>query len=83
MEDPKAILTQTISTQELERRWKAVREKMMEVKIDVLVIQNDNEWLGGYVKWFTDIPARNGYPLTVIFPLDDEMTTITCGGKPP
>jgi len=83
MEDPKAILTQTISTQELERRWKAVREKMMEEKIDVLVMQNDNEWLGGYVKWFTDIPARNGYPLTVIFPVDDEMTTITCGGKPP
>jgi Xaa-Pro aminopeptidase len=83
MENPKAILTQIISTQELERRWKAVREKMMEEKIDVLVIQNDNEWLGGYVKWFTDIPARNGYPLTAIFPVDDEMTTITCGGKPP
>ena len=46
-------------------------------------MQNDNEWLGGYVKWFTDISARNGYPMTVIFPIDDEMTTITCGGKPP
>jgi Xaa-Pro aminopeptidase len=83
MEDPKAILTQTISIQELERRWKAVRESMKEEKVDVLVMQNDNEWLGGYVKWFTDIPARNGYPLTVIFPADDGMTTITCGGKPP
>ena len=56
---------------------------MKEQGIDFLVMQNDNEWLGGYVKWFTDIPARNGYALTVIFPVDDEMTTITCGGKPP
>jgi len=83
MDDPKEILTESISSQELERRWKAVREKMKEETIDFLVMQNDNEWLGGYVKWFTDIPARNGYPLTVIFPIDDQMTTITCGGKPP
>lgn len=83
MDDPKQILTESISTRELERRWKEVRAKMKEEGIDFLVMQNDNEWLGGYVKWFTDIPARNGYPLTVIFPIDDEMTTITCGGKPP
>jgi len=83
MDDPKEILTESISSQELERRWKAVREKMKEETIDFLVMQNDNEWLGGYVKWFTDIPARNGYPLTVIFTIDDQMTTITCGGKPP
>ena len=83
MDDQKQILTESISTQELERRWKEVRKRMKEEDIDFLVIQNDNEWLGGYVKWFTDIPARNGYPMTVIFPVDDEMTTITCGGKPP
>jgi len=83
MEDQKQILTESISTQELERRWKEVRKRMKEENIDFLVMQNDNEWLGGYVKWFTDIPARNGYPMTVIFPIDDEMTTITCGGKPP
>ena len=82
-EDPKQVLTTTISTQELERRWKAARKMMREEKIDYLVMQNDNEWLGGYVKWFIDIPARNGYPTTVIFPIDDEMTTITSGGKPP
>jgi Xaa-Pro aminopeptidase len=82
-EDSKQILTTPISTQELERRWKAVRKMMREEKIDYLVMQNDNEWLGGYVKWFTDIPAKNGYPTTVIFPIDDEMTTITSGGKPP
>jgi Xaa-Pro aminopeptidase len=83
MDDQKQVLTQAISTQELERRWREVRTRMREKRVDFLVTQNENEWLGGYVKWFTDIPARNGYPMTVIFPIDDEMTTITCGGKPP
>jgi len=75
------ILTQSISTHELERRWKNVRAKMVEEGIDFLVVQNDNEWVGGYVKWFTDIPGKNASPLTVIFPIDDEMTTITQGGS--
>ena len=83
MENPQEILTEAISTSELERRWKAIREVMKGESIDFLVMQNDNEWLGGYVKWFTDIPARNAYPMTVIFYIDDEMTTITCGGTPP
>jgi len=76
-------LTKIISSTELERRWREVRARMKEEDIDFLVMQNDNEWLGGYIKWFTDIPGRNSYPMTVIFPIDDEMTTITCGGKPP
>ena len=83
VEDQKQILTESISNSELERRWREVRKKMKAEGIDFLVMQNDNEWLGGYVKWFTDISARNAYPMTVIFPIDDEMTTITCGGKPP
>ena len=83
MDDQKQILTQSISTAELERRWREVRVRMKEEGIDFLIMQNDNEWLGGYVKWFTDIPARNAQPHTVIFPADDEMTTITHGGKPP
>src|SRR5512139_837372 len=83
MGDEKEIVTQSISDQELERRWKAVRARMREEGIDFLLMQNDNEWLGGYVKWFTDVPARNAQPHTVIFPLDDEMTTITHGGQPP
>jgi Xaa-Pro aminopeptidase len=83
MDDREKILTESISTAELQRRWSEVRKRMQAEKIDFLLMQNDNEWLGGYVRWFTDIPARNGYPMTVIFPIDDEMTTITCGGKPP
>ena len=58
-------LNTPISTPELERRWKAVREAMAREKIDVLVMQNNNDHMGGYVRWFTDIPATNGYPNTV------------------
>ncbi len=81
--DPKEKLTLSASDQELERRWKAVRARMEEEKIDVLVMQNSNQHLGGYVQYFIDIAARNAYPMTVIFPLKEEMTTVTCGGKPP
>jgi len=81
--EQKEVVTLAVSDQELERRWNTVRTRMKEEKIDALVMQDTNEWLGGYVKWFTDIPARNGYPMTVIFFADDLMTTITCGGKPP
>ena len=83
MEDEREILTESISDQELGRRWNEVRKRMKEEGIDFLVMQNDNEWLGGYVKWFTDVPARNAQAHTVIFPVDEEMTTITHGGKPP
>ena len=83
MGEEKVVLTQSISDQELQRRWKEVRKRMGAEKIDFLVMQNDNEWLGGYVKWFTDVPARNASPHTIVFPVDDEMTTITEGGKPP
>ena len=83
MKSDKDILVHSISDQELQRRWNEVRRRMRDEGIDVLVMQNDNEWLGGYVKWFTDVPARNAQPHTVIFPVDEEMTTITHGGKPP
>src|SRR5664279_1322080 len=83
MEDPKERLTKCISTAELERRWKAVRETMRNRKIDYLVIQNSEEFLGGTLRWFCDFTARHQFPMTVIFPVDDEMTTINCGGDPP
>jgi len=68
-----------ISTAELERRWKAVRAAMAKEKVDVLLMQNNNDHMGGYVKYFTDMPATNGYPNTVIFPRDDEMTVVAQG----
>jgi len=79
----KERLTTSISTAELERRWKAVRKMMRKNKIDYLVMRQDEEFLGGYVKWFSDFSARHSYPFTIIFPVDDEMTFITCGGFPP
>jgi Xaa-Pro aminopeptidase len=68
-----------ISTAELERRWAAVRAAMERDKIDVLLMQNNNDHMGGYVKYFTDLPATNGYPLTVVFPRDDLMTLVSQG----
>src|SRR5262245_40566297 len=73
-------ITTAISDQELERRWRAIRKEMSERQIDALVMQNANDWLGGYVKWFTDIPATNGYPKTVIFHASYRMTLIEMGG---
>jgi Xaa-Pro aminopeptidase len=69
------------SNAELDRRWSAVRREMKQRGIDVLVMQNTNQWLGGYVKWFTDVPAANGYPMTVLFEADDEMTVINSGPR--
>jgi len=72
------ILTR-ISDAELARRWAAVRRAMHERKVDALVLQSTNDWVNGYVKWFTDIPATNGYPRTVIFYADDPMTVVEMG----
>src|SRR6266704_2280650 len=68
-----------ISTEELERRWGAVRAAMKDQKIDALIMQSNNDWMGGYVKCFTDVPATNGYPVTVVFPKDERMTVIAQG----
>jgi len=70
-----------ISNQELERRWAAVRKEMAGRGIDALVMQNASDWLGGYVKWFTDVPAHNDYPRTVIFHRSDLMTVVEMGAQ--
>jgi hypothetical protein len=80
MEDPRERLTKCVSTAELERRWKATREMMREKKLDYLLIQNSEEFLGGTLRWFSDFTARHQFPMTIIFPVDDEMTLINCGG---
>jgi Xaa-Pro aminopeptidase len=66
-----------ISTQELERRWKLARDHMNERGLGALVIQTERDFTGGYVKWFTDIPAY--YPRTVIFHASDLMTVVEHG----
>jgi Xaa-Pro aminopeptidase len=66
-----------ISTSELERRWKLVRDHMKERDIGALVVQSGRDFTGGYVKWFTDIPAY--YPRTVVFHAADLMTVVEHG----
>lgn len=72
-------LRSTISQAELERRWTAARVMMAAEGIDALVMQNASDWVGGYVRWFTDLAASNGYPRTIIFYADQPMTSIEMG----
>jgi Xaa-Pro aminopeptidase len=66
-----------ISTRELERRWKLVRDHMNERGLRALIIQSERDFTGGYVKWFTDIPAY--YPRTIVFHASDLMTVVEHG----
>jgi Xaa-Pro aminopeptidase len=71
-----------MSTTELERRWAAARKGMAARNIDALLMQNSNDFLGGYVRWFTDTPLTDGYiPRSVIFPASDLMITVDMGAK--
>ena len=77
-------LLNPISTTELERRWAKghYAQVMAERHIDALVMQNNNDFVGGYVRWFTDTPVSDGYiPRSVIFPASDLMVTVDMGGK--
>ena len=76
---PEARILNRIPDAELERRWARVRAYMAQAGLDALVMQANSDWLGGSVKWFTDIPATNGYPRTVIFPREGEMTVVEMG----
>jgi Xaa-Pro aminopeptidase len=77
--DPASRILTRISQAELTRRWNAVRRIMKDRDIDAIVMQNTNDWLGGYVKWFTDLPANNGYPRTVVFHADAPMSVVEMG----
>ncbi len=79
MADANERINTPISTAELERRWAAIRAVMAERKIDALLMQANNDFMGGYVKYFTDLPATNGYPVTVVFPRDEHMTVVGQG----
>ena len=79
MADASERLICPISTAELERRWAGVRTGMAEQGIDVLLLQSSNEFSGGYVKWFTDLPSGNGTLTTIVFPKDDLMTVVAPG----
>ena len=74
-------LLNPISDAELDRRWTAVRKAMADQGVDALIVQSNNDWLGGHVKWLTDHPATNGYPKTVVFHANDWMTVIDMGPR--
>ena len=61
----------SLSEHELKRRWKAVRERMAAKGISHLVIQSQQRFVGGYFRWFTDLPGNN-YHITAVFPLDED-----------
>lgn len=69
------------SNAELDRRWAAVRYAIADQGVDALVVQSNNDWLGGYAKWLTDHPATNGYPTTVVFHATDWMTVVDMGPR--
>jgi Xaa-Pro aminopeptidase len=68
-----------ITDAELQRRWTAVSQAMETEGIDALVMQNTSDWVGGYVRWFSDLPAGNGYPRTIVFYRNQPMTVIEMG----
>jgi Xaa-Pro aminopeptidase len=68
-----------VSAQELQRRWTAVRAAMRSRDIDALVVQNSSDWVGGYIRWFSNQPATNGYSSSVVFPLEGGMSLIEQG----
>ena len=74
-------LLNPVSNAELDRRWAAVRKAMADHGVDALIVQSNNDWLGGYAKWLTDHPATNGYPKTVVFHANDWMTVVDMGPR--
>ena len=68
-----------ISESELERRWALARGIMDAEGLDALIMHAREDWIGGYVRWFTDVPALNGYPKTVAFFRDRPMVVVEMG----
>jgi Xaa-Pro aminopeptidase len=63
----------------MNRRWALARKVMAAAGVDALIMHAREDWMGGYVRWFTDTPAMNGYPRTVIFYADAPMTVVEMG----
>lgn len=72
-------LCNPVSQAELERRWQAVRARMRAEGVQALVVQNSNDWLGGYVRWFSGAPANNAYPRAIAFPAEGLMSAVGQG----
>jgi Xaa-Pro aminopeptidase len=72
-------LVNAVSPSELHRRWGLVRREMQSLGLDALVLQNSSDWVGGYLRWFSNQPATNGYSTALVFPLEGDLTMIEQG----
>lgn len=63
---------------ELERRWQITRTFMSKRQVDALVAYARDDYLGGYVRWFTDAAAFL-YPKAILFHRSDLMTLVDHG----
>jgi Xaa-Pro aminopeptidase len=79
MQTSSSRVLNSVSAEELHRRWAAVRAVMRSRRIDALVVQNSSDWVGGYIRWFSNQPATNGYPSSVVFPLEGGISFIEQG----
>lgn len=73
------FIIRSCSDAELERRWNTVAKAMEENNLDYLVVAQRSDYIGQYVKWFTDQPTQYEYPATAIFSKDKELVTIWSG----
>jgi Xaa-Pro aminopeptidase len=79
MQTKPARALNSVSAEEMQRRWTAIRAAMRIRRIDALVVQNSSDWVGGYIRWFSNQPATNGYPSSLVFPLEGGMSFIEQG----
>ncbi len=47
--------------------------------IDVLVCQANNDYMGGALRYLCDVPAGNGYPVSLVFPREGDATLVRQG----
>jgi Xaa-Pro aminopeptidase len=67
-----------VSRQELERRWKLVRDHLKSRNIDALIaLTSDSTNSPGYTRWLTD--ANSAYRHVVVFHANDLMTVVVHG----
>lgn len=82
-ETMKKYIIHPCSDAELERRWQIASVAMEAHNLDYLIVTSRTDYLGGYIKWFTDLPALHDYVASIIFSRDKEIITIWSGPEPP